>query len=86
MYMRSSVYETVERPSVRPSLRLSHRSTAAAVCGGFAADRLLHDAPAAGVPRCGLRAAGAALSSNSAAARRSAANAGSVTLTAEARG
>jgi len=59
MYMRSSVYETVERPSVRPSVRLSHRSTAAAVCGGFAADRLLHDAPVAGVPRCGLRAAGA---------------------------
>jgi len=33
--MRSRVYETVERPSVR----LSHRSTAAAACGGFAAKR-----------------------------------------------
>jgi len=33
--MRSSVYETVERPSVC----LSHRSTAAAACGGFAAER-----------------------------------------------
>jgi len=33
--MRRRVYETVERPSVR----LSHRSTAAAACGGFAAER-----------------------------------------------
>ena len=33
---RSRVYETVEHPSVRPS----HRSTAAAVCGEFAASLL----------------------------------------------
>jgi len=29
----------VERPSVRLSVRLSHRSTAAAACGGFSAER-----------------------------------------------
>ena len=34
--MDSRVYETTERPSVR----LSHRSTTAAMCGGFAADVL----------------------------------------------
>jgi len=33
--MRNRVYETVERPSIC----LSHRSTAAAVAGGFAAER-----------------------------------------------
>ena len=33
--MQSRVYESVERPSVR----LFHRSTAAAACGGFAAER-----------------------------------------------
>jgi len=30
--MRSGIYETVERPSVRPSVGLSHHSTAAAAC------------------------------------------------------
>jgi len=30
---------SMKRSSVRPSVRLSHRSTAAAVCGGFAAER-----------------------------------------------
>ena len=34
--MQSRVYETV---GVRPSVRLSHHSTAAAACGGFAAER-----------------------------------------------
>ena len=33
--MQSRVYESVDRPSVR----LFHRSTAAAACGGFAAER-----------------------------------------------
>jgi len=33
------VYETVERPSVYPSVCLFHRSTAAAACDGFAAQR-----------------------------------------------
>ena len=37
--MRSRVYETVDRPSVCLSLCLFHHSTAAAVCGGFAAER-----------------------------------------------
>jgi len=37
--MRSRVYLTVGRPSVRPSVRLSHRSTAATAAGGFAAVR-----------------------------------------------
>jgi len=76
--------------SVRLSVCLSHRSTAAAACGGFAAER-----PAgsryrsiATDMRCTSRVARAVLqaparSSNGAAARRSAANAGSVTLTAD---
>jgi len=37
--MRSRLYVTVRRPSVRPSVCLSHRSTAAAACGEFAAER-----------------------------------------------
>jgi len=37
--MRSRVYETVDRLSVCLSVCLSHRSTAAAACGGFAAER-----------------------------------------------
>ena len=36
--MRSRVYVTVRCPSVRPSLCLSRRSTAAAAAGGFAAE------------------------------------------------
>jgi len=40
--MWSRVYETIESPAVR----LSHRSTAAAACGGFAAER-----PAGGIYR-----------------------------------
>jgi len=54
-------------PSVRPSVRLSHLSTATAACGGFAAGRLR----AGGIDR----QKAPALSSNGAAARRSAANA-----------
>ena len=38
--MPSWVYETVEHPSVCPSVRLTRRSTAATVAGGFAAERL----------------------------------------------
>ena len=30
---------SIVRPSVRPFVRLSHRSTAAAACGSFAAER-----------------------------------------------
>ena len=70
--VRSRVYETVERPSVCPpvcsgglSLCLSRHSTAAAVCGGFAAYPSSSGATAR------------------AAARRSAANASSVTFTAD---
>ena len=37
--MRSRVYDTIVRPSVRPSVCLSHHSTTAAACGGFAAER-----------------------------------------------
>ena len=33
------MYKTVERLYVRPSVRLSRRSTAAAARGGFAAER-----------------------------------------------
>ena len=36
---RSGVYETVERPSVRLSVCLSHESTAAAASEGFASER-----------------------------------------------
>jgi len=54
-----------------PSVRLSRRSTAATACGRFAAER-----PAGRTYRSTAADAGAA-------ARRSAANAGSVTLTAE---
>jgi len=37
--MPSRVYGTVGRQSVRPSVRLSHRSTAVTAVGGFAAER-----------------------------------------------
>ena len=37
--MRSRVYVTIACPSVRPSVSLSHHSTAAAAYGGFAAER-----------------------------------------------
>jgi len=50
--MRNWVYVTVECPSVRPSVLLSRRSTAATAAGGFAAER-----PAGG--RCRSIAAGA---------------------------
>jgi len=64
--------------SVFPSVRLSHRSTTAAACGGFAAERHVGR-------RYRSTAAGAvqqtpALGSNGATARRSAANASSVTV------
>jgi len=67
--------------SVRPSVRPSYQSTAAAVCGGFAAER-----------RAGRRYRSKAVDSghpaattpqHGAAARRSAANADSALLTAE---
>ena len=73
--MRSRVYETVECPSVRPSVCLSHRSTAAA-CGGFAAER-----PAAGRRYRSIAVAGAQQQR-----RRAAASAGSAVATAERRG
>jgi len=58
--MRSRVYVTVKRPSVRPSVRLSHRSTAATPVGAFAAERLRTDdgvgeRRAAGTPALGSR-------------------------------
>ena len=71
--MLSRVCETVERPSVRQSVCLSRHSTvsaAAAACGEFAAERR------AGTGRHRRPQHGAA-------ARRSAANASSVTLTAD---
>ena len=71
--MPSRVCETVERPSVRQSVCLSRHSTvsaAAAACGEFAAERR------AGTGRHRRPQHGAA-------ARRSAANASSVTFTAD---
>jgi len=62
--MRSRVYVTIERPYVRPSVRpsvcLSHRSTAATPVGAFAAERLRTDdgvgeRRAAGTPALGSR-------------------------------
>jgi len=75
--MRKRVYETVERPSVHPSVRMSHRSTAAAA-------GLLLSALRPGNTDRQRRTQ--TLSSNYAAARRLAANVGSVTLTADVRG
>ena len=57
---------SMKRSSVRPCVCLSHRSTAAAACGGFAAERLADRKY-----------------QSTAAARRSAANAGRAMLTAE---
>jgi len=68
----------MKRPSVRQSVCLSHRSTAAAACGGFAA----HAVPEWADPPT---VAGAD-AQQQAATRRSEANAGSVILTAEGRG
>jgi len=62
------------RPSVCPTVSLSHQSKAAAACGGFAAERRTRKRYRSTAP--GARQPGAA-------ARRSAANAGSVMLTAE---
>jgi len=82
--MRSRVYVTVEPPSVR----LYHCSTAAVATGGLLLNAQLEGnidpqlpvlAARRRVPDVG------ALSSNGAAARRSAANVGSVMLTAERR-
>ena len=64
------------RSGVRPSVCLSHLSTAATAAGGFAAER----------PAGRRYRSTAALNSNGAAARRSAATAGSVMLTNEGRG
>ena len=63
----------MKRPSVRPTVCLSHRSAAGAACGGFAAER-----PAGRRSMDSRRRRSAAT-----ATRRTAANAGSVALTAE---
>jgi len=69
--MRSRVYVTVGRQSVRPSVRLSHHSTEVAACGGFAAEH--HAAVRAGdVDRQQRRCSTALIN-----------NAGSAALTAE---
>jgi len=69
------------RPSVRPSVCLSHRSTADSACGAFAVQ------PARDIGRDSRAAASgrppAAAPQHGGAARRSAANASSVTLTAD---
>jgi len=66
----------MKRSCVRPSVRLSHHATAASACGGFAAEL-----------RAGGRyrstSAGTAVLLHRAAARRRAANANSVTFTAD---
>jgi len=63
--MQSRVFETVERPSVCLPVCLFHQSTAAAACGGFAAEDI--DRPGAQQQRRR--------------STRSAANAGSAMLT-----
>ena len=68
------------RPSVRPSVCLSQKSTAAAACGGFAAVSL------AGRRYRSITARPAPSNKGAAAARRSATNASSVTFTAAAGG
>jgi len=71
------------RPSVCSSVCLSHRSTAAAAAGGFAGERAVPQEIS--IDSCGRRRrvpVAGELSSK----RRSAANAGSVTMTAEERG
>jgi len=83
----SRVRVTVERPfvcpSVCPSVSPSIDSTAASLAGGFAAGQeIINRRLSAPVPH--ISAAGA-LSSNGAAARRSAANASGVVFTAEKR-
>jgi len=81
--MRSRVYATVGRPSVRPSVchvRLSHPAAAAAAAG-----LLLHVDPAArrSIDYCTV--GGLAVSSIRATARRAAANADTATLSADVR-
>jgi len=79
--MRSSVYETVERPSVRPSVCPVDRQLQQRPLAGLLLSALLTgDIGRALTPRtsCGRR--------RSSAARRSAANAGSDTSAAAARG
>ena len=73
----------MKRSSVRPSIGLSHRSKSAAVCGRFAAERpadrwrYRSDAEPRACSRC------AVLRAPCSRRRRSAANAGSITLTAD---
>jgi len=77
--MLSRVYVTIGRPSVRLSVRLSHYSTSAAACGGFAAERRadrIYRSTAAGAGRLAATAP----------QHGAAAHAGSVVLTAEVRG
>ena len=77
--MRSRVHKTVRCPSVRPSVCQSvPQSNAAAACGGFAAERRTRK----DIDRQ-RRAPGSSSAAARAAARRSAVNAGNVTLTAE---
>ena len=76
--MRNRVYKTVRCPSVSqsvPSVSLSRQSNAAAACGGFAAKRRTRKRYRSTAP--------VARQQPGAAARRSAANAGNVMLTAE---
>ena len=73
--MRSRVYETIELPS---GCLVSHRSTTAAACGGFAAKRSA-DRRYRSIAARRVYAEGAGAD---AAARRSAVNAGSVIMTA----
>jgi len=85
--MRSRVYETVERPSVRlsicSSVCLSRRSTAATAAGGFPAERIMgrkYRSIAARRASCGRRAACAGAQQQCAVLQ---ADVGSVTLTAD---
>ena len=68
-------HETVELPSVRPSVRLYYRSTTAAACGGFAAERRAGRRHRSTVANAGRSAA--TVLQHGAATRCSAANASS---------
>ena len=71
--MRCGIYETAEHPSVCRSVSVTHRSTATVACSGFAAEH--HAAEEVNRQRRVSNSSGTA-------ALRSAANASSVTLTA----
>jgi len=80
LYAAGSMQRYGVRPSVRPSVCLSQKSTAAAACGGFAAVSL------AGRRYRSITARPVPSSNGAAAARRSATNASSVTFTVAAGG